>query len=131
MGQRLSAPSRAERAVTDYLEALNAHDADRVAACVAPGFVNEHTAVGGVNRYGRAAYRAALDGFFGQFACLRYEAEQVIVNGTSAAVPYRMTALLQGYPLDIRGVFVFSVDEDGLIAKRTDYWDSGQVPRLG
>jgi hypothetical protein len=27
------------------------------------------------------------------------------------------------------GVFLFTVDSDGLIAHRTDYWDSGQVMR--
>jgi ketosteroid isomerase-like protein len=126
VGQRLS--TRA--AVTAYLDALNAHDPDRIAACVAPDFVNEHTAVGAVSRTGRAEYRAALDGFLGSFADLHYEAEQVLVDGSGCAVPYRMTARLDGLPLDIRGVFVFAVDEDGLIIRRTDYWDSGQVPRL-
>ena len=114
-----------------YLAAFATGDPDAVTALVTDDFVNEHTAVGGVNRYGRAAYRAALDGFLGSFAGLHYAAEQVIVDGPSAAVPYRMTAVLDGRPLDIRGVFVFAVDADGLIAKRTDYWDSGHVPRLG
>ena len=127
MGQRLST----RQSVLRYLDALNAHDADRIAACVAEDFVNEHTAVGGVNRYGRAAYRAALDRFLASFGDLNYAVEQVIVDGSSAAVPYRMTAVLDGQQLDIRGVFVFAVDADGLIARRTDYWDSGHVPRLG
>jgi ketosteroid isomerase-like protein len=127
MGQRLST----REAVTAYLAALNAHDADGIAACVSPEFVNEHTAVGAVSRRGRAEYRAALDGFLTAFADLHYEPEQVLVDGSRCAVPYRMTARLDGRSLDIRGVFVFVVDEGGLIARRTDYWDSGQVPRLG
>jgi ketosteroid isomerase-like protein len=117
--------------VTAYLDALNAHDAERIAACVAPDFVNEHTAVGAVSRVGRAEYRAALDGFLADFADLHYAAERVLVDGSHCAVQYRMTARLDGRSLDIRGVFVFAVGEDGLITRRTDYWDSGQVPRLG
>jgi ketosteroid isomerase-like protein len=57
VGQRLT-PTR--QAVEGYLDALNAHDADRVASWVALDFVNEHTAAGAVSRHGRAAYRAAL-----------------------------------------------------------------------
>jgi ketosteroid isomerase-like protein len=124
VGQRLT-PTRL--AVEGYLDALNAHDADRVASWVAPDFVNEHTAAGAVSRHGRAAYRAALDRFLADFAGLHYAPEQVIVDGPNCAVPYRMTALLNGRPLDIRGVFVFVVGDDGLIAKRTDYWDSAGV----
>lgn len=127
MGQRLT-PTRA--AVERYLDALNAHDADRIAACVAEDFVNEHIAVGGVDRHGRAAYRAALDRFLVDFAQLHYAPEQYIVDGARCAVPYRMTALMHGRPLDLRGVFIFAVDQQGLIERRTDYWDSGAVPRL-
>lgn len=125
MGQRLST----RQAVTAYLDALNAHDADRIAACVSLDFLNEHTSTGGVGRVGRVAYRAALDGFLAEFTDLHYEPEQLLVDGSRCAVPYRMTAVLQGRPLDVRGVFVFVVDGAGLISKRTDYWDSAQVPR--
>lgn len=125
MGQRLST----RQAVTAYLDALNAHDADRIAGCVSLDFVNEHTSTGGVSRIGRAEYRAALEGFLGEFADLHYEPEQVLVDGSRCAVPYRLTAVLQGRPLAVRGVFVFVVDEAGLISKRTDYWDSAQVQR--
>jgi hypothetical protein len=38
-----------------------------------------------------------------------------------------MTAVMNGRQLDIRGVFVFVVNDDGLIAQRTDYWDSAGV----
>jgi steroid delta-isomerase-like uncharacterized protein len=127
VGQRLT-PTRA--AVEAYLDALNAHDADRIAACVADDFVNEHTSIGGVDRHGRAAYRGALDRFLADFVDLHYAPEQYIAEGAHCAVPYRMTAVMKGQPLDLRGVFVFAVDEAGLIARRTDYWDSGAVPRL-
>ena len=128
MGQRLTPTRETVKAcVRGYLDALNAHDADRVASWVARDFVNEHTAKGAVSRHGRAEYRAALDGFLADFADLHYAVETLVVDGPNCAVPYRMTARMKGRPLDIRGVFVFVVTEDGLIAKRTDYWDSGNV----
>ena len=130
MGQRLSDTDDTRTAVEAYLAALNAHDADAVAACVAPGFVNEHTSHGAVSRVGRDAYRAALDGFLDRFADLHYEPERFVVEGPHCAVPYRMTAVVDGRPIDVRGVFVLVVDDVGTIARRTDYWDSAQVAHL-
>ncbi|MFC8140797.1 nuclear transport factor 2 family protein [Streptomyces paradoxus] len=118
-------------AVEAYLAALNAHDADAVAACVAEDFVNEHTSSTGQSRRGRAAYRAALTGFLENFVDLHYAPEHFLVDGESAAVPYVMTFRMRSAgdrPVRIRGVFVFTV-AGGLITRRTDYWDSGEVQR--
>ncbi len=118
-------------AVEAYLAALNAHDADAAAACVAEGFVNEHTSSMGRSRKGRAEYRAALTGFLENFGDLRYVPECFLVDGESAAVPYVMTFRMRSAgdrPVRVRGVFVFTV-ADGLITRRTDYWDSGEVQR--
>ncbi|MFF3850021.1 nuclear transport factor 2 family protein [Streptomyces sp. NPDC002328] len=118
-------------AVEAYLAALNAHDADAVAACVAEDFVNEHTSSLGHSRRGRAEYRAALTGFLENFGDLHYAPEGVLVDAESAAVPYVMTFLMRSAgdrPVRVRGVFVFTV-AGGLITRRTDYWDSGEVQR--
>jgi steroid delta-isomerase-like uncharacterized protein len=123
----------ANRATVErYLEALNAADAEAVIACVAEGFVNEHTAIGGRNRYGRDEYRTALTGFLTDFAELRYAPERLIADGDRVAVPYRMTFRHRpsgDAPVDVRGIFVFQLDVAGLIAHRIDYWDSGEVAR--
>lgn len=118
-------------AVEAYLAALNTHDADAVVACVADDFVNEHTSSMGHSRAGRAEYRAALTGFLADFGGLRYTPECFIVDGESAAVPYVMTFRMRSAgdrPVRVRGVFVFTVAA-GLITRRTDYWDSGEVRR--
>jgi steroid delta-isomerase-like uncharacterized protein len=132
VGPELSDAVRATgETVTAYLAALNRHDADAVAACVTEDFVNEHTSALGHSRYGRAEYRQALDGFLADFGELRYDVEALIVDGDRAAVPYRMSFRMRSAgdaPVAVRGVFVFRV-EDGLIAHRTDYWDSGEVRR--
>ena len=118
-------------AVEAYLDALNAHDADAIAGCVADDFVNEHTSTLGHSRRGRAEYRRALGAFLADFGDLRYEVEDVLIDGDRAAVPYRMSFVLRSAgdaPVSVRGVFVFRV-EAGLVAHRTDYWDSGEVKR--
>lgn len=117
--------------VERYLAALNAHDPDAIAACVAEDFVNEHTSSMGHSRRGRANYREALDEFLDGFENLHYEVEQLLVDGADAAVRYRMSFELRsagGRPVSVRGAFVFGV-EDGLITHRVDYWDSGDVQR--
>jgi steroid delta-isomerase-like uncharacterized protein len=116
--------------VAAYLAALNSHDPDRIAGCVAHGFVNEHTSTMGHSLTGRVAYRRRLEDFLTDFADLRYESEQVLIDGDRAAVPYRMSFRLMsagGRRVTIRGVFVLQVDDDGAIAHRTDYWDSADV----
>ncbi|GAA3070278.1 nuclear transport factor 2 family protein [Streptosporangium carneum] len=116
------------QAVERYLGALNRHDPDEIAARVTPDFHNEHTSAAGVDLRGRDAYRERLRGFLAEFAGLRYEIEDLIVDGARAAVPYRMTFTYRGRPVVIRGMFRFEV-ADGLIAHRVDYWDGEEFAR--
>jgi ketosteroid isomerase-like protein len=109
--------------VVEYLTALSAHDVDRIVACVTEDFVNEHTSALGSTSTGSDVYRGRLPGFLGQFENLRYDLVQTIVEGERAAVRYRMTAVYEEHALDIPGVMLFAT-RDGLIAERTDVWDS-------
>ncbi|WP_433359359.1 ester cyclase [Streptosporangium sp. CA-115845] len=132
MGEPLLSGQLTRVAVARYVEALNAHDADAVAACVSEDFVNEHTSALGRSVTGRHGYRANLTGFLADFVDLRYEVEDLLVEGDRASLAYRMSFRLAsagGRPVVVRGVFRFRVDADGLIAHRTDYWDSGEVRR--
>lgn len=106
-----------------YLAALSAADVDRVLSLVTDDFVNEHTSELGSGCRGRDEYGARLPGFLGPFAALHYEVIESITEGSSVSVRYRMTANFDGHPIDIPGVMLFSID-DGLVARRTDVWDS-------
>ena len=117
-----------------YVDSFAAGDPDLVAANVADDFVNDHTSALGSGCTGRDEYRRRLPGFLGSFPGLRYEVEAVIGDGPVVAVPYRMTATPAEGPVELRGVMVIEV-RDGLVARRTDYWDSltylrqtGQTP---
>lgn len=106
-----------------YLRSFATGDPDEVARHVTDDFVNEHTAALGSGCEGRDEYRRRLPGFLGGFPGLAYEVEQLIADGHRVAVPYRMTAHPTEGPVEIRGVMVIEV-RDGLVARRTDYWDS-------
>jgi steroid delta-isomerase-like uncharacterized protein len=126
--------ARTRATVERYLEALNRHDADAVAACVDDAFFNEHTSALGHSVRGRAAYRERLEGFLAQFRDLHYEVEDWIVDGDRAAVPYTMSCTYVGdgdadhHDVTIRGMFRFRVLDD-LIVHRVDYWDSNEFAR--
>lgn len=106
-----------------YLAALSSGDPDAVVELVTEDFENEHTSELGSGLRGRANYAERLPGFLAQFAALHYEVVETIAEGDSVAIRYRLTANFEGHPLDIPGVMLFHV-VDGLIARRTDIWDS-------
>jgi len=109
--------------VRSYLHSFATGDPDAIAAHVTDDFVNEHTSALGSSCTGRHEYLGRLPGFLAAFPGLRYEVEQVLVDGDHVAAAYRMTATSEGHPVDLRGVMLFELEGDR-IAHRTDYWDS-------
>lgn len=112
----------AERVALAYLAALSAGDPEQIAALVTEDFVNEHASALGSGSVGRDEYRRRLPHFLADLPGLTYAPESPIAAGTRVAVPYRLTATSDGHPVDLRGVMVIEV-RDGLVARRTDYWD--------
>jgi hypothetical protein len=97
---------------------------------VTDDFVNEHLAELGFGSVGRDEYRSRLPGFLTAFAGARYT---VVTLGVLAetdppahgdvVVRYRFEANHEGTTIDLPGVMWFAV-RDGLVARRTDLWDS-------
>jgi predicted ester cyclase len=119
--------------VRGYIAALNGGDADEIARFVTEDFYNEHTSARGHSLKGRGAYRERLESFLATFANLHYDAEDLIVDGDRAALPYTMTYNWlgngpPGRPVQIRGIFRFRVVGEE-IAHRVDYWDGSEVER--
>ena len=113
--------------VTTYLASFANGDPDAVAACVTDDFVNEHLAELGSGCEGRDQYRRRLPGFLSTFAGANYTIVTLADIATPGAgdvvVRYRFEATYAGMAIDIPGVMWFDV-VDGLIARRTDLWDS-------
>lgn len=119
--------SRAEGPATiaqSYLDSFASGDPEQIAAHVTADFVNEHTSALGSSCTGRDAYLARLPNFLADMVDLKYEVEELVVDGPAVAAFYEMTATWHGQaPIRIRGVQRL-VMRDGGIAHRTDYWDS-------
>lgn len=131
MGQRdVSDREGTERLVRTYLDALNAGDIDRIAACVSEDFWNEHVTVSGQSLRGRDAYRERLAGFLATYRGIAYSVERLVIDGPEVALAYRMDFDWHGAepprPVSTRGLFLFRI-EDGLIAHRIDYRDSADA----
>jgi ketosteroid isomerase-like protein len=119
--------------VTTYLASFATGDPDAVATCVTEDFVNEHLSELGTGCVGRDEYRRRLPGFLATFMGARYtvvELAEILHSadtsgrGSAGAVArYRFEATYEGTPIDIPGVMWFDV-RDGLVARRTDLWDS-------
>lgn len=107
-----------------YLGSFASGDPASIAAHVSDDFVNSHTAALGSGCRGKRAYLERLPGFLADMVDLRYEIEQLLVDGDDIAAFYTMTALFQGEaPISVRGVQRLRV-ADSLVTHRTDYWDS-------
>ena len=106
-----------------YVESFASGDPDVIAAHVADDFINEHASALGSGCRGRDEYRQRLPGFLASLPGLRYDVEQVIGEGPTVAVPYRLTGTSDGHPVDLRGVMLIDV-ADGAVARRVDYWDA-------
>ena len=109
--------------VESYLASFATGDPALVAAHVADHFVNDQASALGSGCVGREAYLERLPGFLASMPGLRYDVVGVVADGSKVAAEYRMTATSDGHPIDIRGVMTIEV-RDGLVARRTDYWDA-------
>ena len=109
--------------IRSYLASFADGDADAIAAHVDADFVNEHASALGRGSVGAEEYRSRLPGLLASLPGLRYDVESLIADGARVAVEYRLTATSEGHPIDIRGAMFLEV-RDGLITRRTDYWDS-------
>ena len=113
--------------VSTYLASFATGDPDAVAACVTADFVNEHLSELGSGCHGRDEYRRRLPGFLSTFEGARYtiltRAEIATPGAGDVVVRYRFEATFEGTAIDIPGVMWFDVS-DGLVARRTDLWDS-------
>lgn len=106
-----------------YLAAFADGDPDAIAGLVTDDFINEHTAALGSGCIGRAEYASRLGGFLASMPDLRYEIVDTVADRDRVVVAYVLHATPGGRAVAVPGVMRFLV-RDGLIATRTDYWDS-------
>ena len=118
-----------EALVRSYFAAFAGGDPVTIADHVADEFVNDHTAALGEGCVGREEYLARLPGVLADMQDLRYEIDDLVVDGERAMVTYTLTARWQGSrPVVVRGAQRLVV-RDNRIVSRTDFWDSADFLR--
>ena len=108
--------------VRSYLSAFASGDPAVVVGHVTEDFENIQVGLLGNGCSGADVYAKRLVGFLGAFTDLKYDIEELVVDGDKIAAAYKMTFTDNGQSMVIEGVMVITM-RDGKIAIRKDYWD--------
>jgi ketosteroid isomerase-like protein len=117
-----NAPSPEEntrRAINNFNDAFNRHDADALAAFLTDDTVFEDTspAPDGRRIDGKAAVVDFWRAWFARNSDAHFDAEEVIVSGNRAVVLWVYRKMRDGQPWHIRGVDIFTVHNGKVAAK--------------
>jgi len=132
-GLAQEAPMHNQRTVTDtdqstratiekFNDAFNRHDADSLAAILTDDTVFEDTspAPDGRRIQGKVAVVEFWRGWFARNPDANFQAEDMIVSGNRAVVPWVYRKMRNGQPWHLRGVDIFTVRE-GKVAVKLAY----------
>jgi len=87
--------------------------------------------VGSAPRVGIAPIAAFWDGLYASCEGVDFRVTDLIVSGDEAALVFHITQTLSSGFVDIDGVDVFEIDDDGRIASVKGYSDADHVKRRG
>jgi ketosteroid isomerase-like protein len=121
--QNASSPEEnTRRAINNFNDAFNRHDADALAAFLTDDTVFEDTspAPDGRRIDGKAAVVDFWRAWFARNADAHFDAEEVIVTGNRAVVLWVYRKTRDGQPWHIRGVDIFTV-RNGKVAAKLAY----------
>jgi ketosteroid isomerase-like protein len=109
-------------AINNFNEAFNRHDADALSTFLTDDTVFEDTspAPDGRRIDGKAAVVDFWRGWFARNADAQFEAEEIIISGNRAVVPWVYRKTRNGQPWHLRGVDIFTV-RDGKVAAKVAY----------
>jgi ketosteroid isomerase-like protein len=110
------------KTINRFNEAFNRHDADALAAVLTEDTVFEDTspAPDGRRIEGKSAVVEFWRAWFARNPDAQFEAEEVIVSGNRAVVPWVYRKMRNGQPWHLRGVDIFTV-RDGKVAAKLAY----------
>jgi ketosteroid isomerase-like protein len=121
--QSVSSPEQTTRtAINNFNDAFNRHDADALAAFLTDDTVFEDTspAPDGRRIEGKAAVVEFWRTWFVRNSDAHFDAEEIIVSGNRAVIPWVYRKIRNGQPWHLRGVDIFTV-RDGKVAAKLAY----------
>lgn len=114
-------------AMVRYAEAASSRDPDRYAALFAADAVQVDPYPSGVHN-GREEIRAFIAQSFDACESMSFEVEECHPVADKAAIRFQITLGLEdGTTMRIRGVEIFTITDDGLIAAVEAYWGEEDV----
>jgi steroid delta-isomerase len=114
-------------AVTRYATVISSRDADAYAALFTQDAVQVDPVPSPPN-VGRAAIRAFIQRSFDACETMRFEVGEVHPVADRAAITFHITVgFAGGSSMHIRGVEIFTITEEGLIAAVDAYWGDEDV----
>ena len=114
-------------AMVRYAEAASSRDVDRYVALFTPDAVQVDPYPSGIHN-GRDEIRSFIQQSFDACESMAFEVEECHPVGDKAAIRFQITLGLEGgATMRIRGVEVFTITDDGLIAAVDAYWGEEDV----
>jgi steroid delta-isomerase-like uncharacterized protein len=127
------------RRIVELIDAWNAHDPARVAACYAADYVGEDVGAPGVQR-GPEEIRKITQVYLRAFPDLRVDLDDLIMDGDKAVIVWTWRGTQRGtfmrippthLPVAVRGTTIVEM-KAGLIARATRIWDvAGLLRAIG
>jgi len=127
------------RRIIELIDAWNAHDPARVAACYAAGYIGKDVGMAGQQR-GPGDMRKVMQYYLRAFPDLRIELDDLIIDGDRAVIVWRLHGTQQGTFMKIPptqqrvavcGATIVEL-QAGLITRATRIWDvAGLLRDLG
>jgi uncharacterized protein (TIGR02246 family) len=119
--------SQLREAMARYAEAASSRDPDRYAALFTTDAVQVDPYPSGVHN-GRDEIRAFIQQSFDACETMTFEVEECHPVADKAAIRFHITLTFEGgATMQIRGVEVFTITDDGLISAVDAYWGEEDV----
>ena len=119
-------PEQITTAVNAYVTALTNRDKDGFLTCFADDAVQIDPYPNAANK-GKDAIAAWWDQQIGMAEALKFDIKDQIITGDRSAVTWQITLTAAGNKLQISGVDIFTIDDNGQIGEITAYWDPSKI----
>ncbi len=119
-------PDELRSRIADYVDAVNAREADAVAALFAEDAVHADP-VSNPPNVGRAAIATFFENGIAASDSWTFRADDVHTCADQVAITFGISVETGGSTMTIVGIEVFVTDDDGLFTSARAYWDDADV----
>lgn len=126
----MPAADKIRATVLRYVDSFNRKDRAQFLSLLAEDVVQTDP-VGSAPRIGVAALAAFWDGLYASCEGVDFRVTDLVVAGDEAALVFHITQTVSTGFVDIDGVDIFQIDDDGRIASVKGYSDADHVKQRG